>query len=242
MSDETLPLFPLGVVLFPQAPLPLYIFEERYKEMLSYCIENEEPFGVVYLDSGKVFSIGTTSHVVNVLHVWDDGRMHLHCEGRRRFRVNRFIQEKAYLQGEVEYFEDEEEQTDQTLHDKLMDFFKVYVALKRKDKDHLPVKSDDEDLDPETINEAIDKIVEDAESSETPSLRVLPFVGIEPRKKQDFLEMTSENARAERLNHILQESILAIQRLYRIKGLLGTNGHCPPEGGEWEFFKDADYL
>ena len=68
-----LPLFPLNTVLFPGATLPLHIFEDRYKEMISQCIEEHRPFGVLLIRKGREagdlaepFEIGTTAHIARV--------------------------------------------------------------------------------------------------------------------------------------------------------------------------------
>ena len=103
-----LPLFPLNSVLFPGATLPLHIFEERYKEMIGFCLERGSPFGVVLIRSGnevgevaEPFEVGTTARIVRVQRL-DEGRMNLVCLGERRFRVLRRVSDTPYLVGEVE--------------------------------------------------------------------------------------------------------------------------------------------
>lgn len=88
-----LPLFPLNHVLFPQIPLPLHIFEERYKVMVRECIEKEEPFGIVLIQEGsevgkpaKPYSIGCTARIVSVKEL-EGGRLELLTVGEERFRL-----------------------------------------------------------------------------------------------------------------------------------------------------------
>ena len=105
-----LPLFPLNTVLFPSTPLRLHIFEERYKRMISACMTNHQPFGVVLISQGKEamgplaehYFIGCTAQIVHVQHL-EEGRMNIAAIGLERFRVlslNRRTQ--LYLVGYVE--------------------------------------------------------------------------------------------------------------------------------------------
>lgn len=102
-----LPLFPLSMVLFPNAPLPLHIFEERYREMIGRCIEQNEPFGVVLLQEGVAessevtfHSIGTTAQIVDGIRM-EDGRYVINTLGQRRFRLQSIVQQYPYYIGLV---------------------------------------------------------------------------------------------------------------------------------------------
>ena len=102
-----LPLFPLDVVLLPGAPLPLHIFEPRYKEMIGECLANSAPFGVVRaLDEG-IAEIGCTAEIVTVTKEYPDGRLDLIAEGRKRFEVLELNRERSFLQAEVLLLADE---------------------------------------------------------------------------------------------------------------------------------------
>jgi Lon protease-like protein len=88
-----IPLFPLGVVLFPTMLLPLHIFEERYKEMVHRCVRESIPFGVVLISEGqsvggkaKTFRIGCTARIARVERM-PDGRMMIEVVGEQRFRI-----------------------------------------------------------------------------------------------------------------------------------------------------------
>ena len=69
-----LALFPLDVVLFPGAPLPLHIFEPRYKEMISECLEQKRPFGMVRAQKDSLAEVGCTAVILNVLKKYEDHR------------------------------------------------------------------------------------------------------------------------------------------------------------------------
>ncbi len=106
MQSFLLPLFPLGVVLFPDTPLPLHIFEERYKEMIHLVLQKGEEFGVVLAGKKGVAHIGCTASIEEVLQKYPDGRMDILTMGRRRFEISELNEEKNYLQAQVTYFED----------------------------------------------------------------------------------------------------------------------------------------
>lgn len=102
-----LPLFPLDLVLFPGAPLPLHIFEPRYREMISECLDQKKSFGVVRAKEEGVAEIGCTAEIITVTRKYPDGRMDIVTEGRERFEVMQVNQERSFLQAEVLYLQDE---------------------------------------------------------------------------------------------------------------------------------------
>jgi ATP-dependent Lon protease len=101
-------MFPLSLVLLPTTPLPLHIFEDRYKEMMGMLIPERGEFGVVLTKGGGVVNIGCTATVEEVVRRYPDGRLDLIAVGRRRFNILSLDEEKAYLRAEVEYFNDED--------------------------------------------------------------------------------------------------------------------------------------
>ena len=104
-----LPLFPLDLVLFPGAPLPLHIFEPRYREMISECLDRKISFGVVRAKEEGVAEIGCTAEIITVAKKYPDGRMDIVTEGRERFEVMQVNQERSFLQAEVLYLQDDPE-------------------------------------------------------------------------------------------------------------------------------------
>lgn len=105
-----LPLFPLNSVLFPGMPLRLHIFEERYKEMINECVDNQTPFGVVLINEGKAeggpvarpYMVGTTAHITQVQRL-PYGRMNILAIGRDRFKINELdVSSRPFLQGNVD--------------------------------------------------------------------------------------------------------------------------------------------
>ena len=102
-----IPLFPLDVVLFPGAPLPLHIFEERYKAMIGECLATEGVFGVVRAQTAGLAVVGCTARVVRVLERYSDGRLDILCEGVSRFEIEMLDESRPFLQALVEPFNDD---------------------------------------------------------------------------------------------------------------------------------------
>src|SRR5579862_3485406 len=108
MQEGLLPLFPLQVVLLPGAELPLHIFEDRYKEMIGEVIRNRQEFGVVLANDKGIVNTGCTATVDKVLRQYPDGRMDIMAHGRRRFEIMLLNDERSFLRGAVEFFDDED--------------------------------------------------------------------------------------------------------------------------------------
>ncbi|HEU4328201.1 MAG TPA: LON peptidase substrate-binding domain-containing protein [Roseiflexaceae bacterium] len=108
---QKMPLFPLNTVLYPSAPLPLHIFEERYKLMISRCLEQQAPFGVVLIQERdrpdtdpnvNFHQVGTSAQIGEGVKL-EDGRYYLVATGQRRFRVQYLTQRAPYLIASVTY-------------------------------------------------------------------------------------------------------------------------------------------
>jgi Lon protease-like protein len=109
MQAGLLPLFPLQVVLLPGAELPLHIFEDRYKEMIGEVLRERQEFGVILASEKGIVNTGCSAVVDKVLRQYPDGRMDILTRGRRRFEVLLLNDERAFLRGSVEFFDDDEE-------------------------------------------------------------------------------------------------------------------------------------
>lgn len=115
--SETLPLFPLGTVLYPGLLLPLNIFEERYRELVRDLLDGPEPrrFGVIAIRKGRetgvdgisaLYQIGCTATLREVAEQ-EDGRYLLVTVGTQRFRLASLDHSRPYLQAEVDLLEEE---------------------------------------------------------------------------------------------------------------------------------------
>lgn len=108
-----IPLFPLNIVLFPEGPLPLRIFETRYVDMVRRCMRESQPFGVALIRTGEeagpaeTFDVGTTASIVDFYQL-PDGFLGLTCAGRQRFRIReRACQSDGLNLAEVDWLEPE---------------------------------------------------------------------------------------------------------------------------------------
>jgi uncharacterized protein len=115
--SETMPLFPLGTVLYPGLVLPLHIFEERYRELVGDLLDGPEPqdFGVIAIRKGRetgvdgvsaLHEIGCTARLRQVMR-HDDGRFEVVTVGTQRFRLLGLDHSRSYLQAEIERLAEE---------------------------------------------------------------------------------------------------------------------------------------
>jgi Lon protease-like protein len=123
-----LPLFPLQLVVFPRIQAPLHIFEERYKEMVGEAISRESEFGIVLAKDAGIVSVGCCVSVEKVVTTYPDGRMDILTRGTRRFEILSVDQEKSYLRGEVEFFnDDDDEPVSRQLKDEAISGYRILV-------------------------------------------------------------------------------------------------------------------
>ena len=116
LAVRELPIFPLPeVVLFPGRPLPLHIFEFRYRMMMNTILEGDRRFGVVMVNpvNGEIAKVGACAELMRFERLPDD-RMKELTMGQQRFRVLEYVREKPYRVGLVEWLEDKP--TSENLH------------------------------------------------------------------------------------------------------------------------------
>ena len=129
-----LPLFPLHVVLFPGRPLPLHVFETRYRRLLADCLERDRRFGVVAIRSGcevadepEIFDVGTVAEIEAVTTL-ADGRSDITTRGVQRFRVLGLLDGAPYLRARVELLEDVPLNGHRDLADAVRELLHPYLA------------------------------------------------------------------------------------------------------------------
>ncbi len=105
-KSKELPLFFLPRVLFPKMILPLHVFEERYKNMISDCLEHKKEFGILSDDDLDEGAVGTTATIYRVVKKYKDGRFDILALGEKRFHFKRMLGEDRFPIGEIEVFED----------------------------------------------------------------------------------------------------------------------------------------
>ncbi|EPS60206.1 hypothetical protein M569_14598, partial [Genlisea aurea] len=130
-----LPLFPLPLVLFPGAILPLQIFEFRYRMMMQTLIQTDLRFGVIYTDAASgAADVGCVGEIVKHERLADD-RFFLICKGQERFRITRLVRTKPYLVAEVAWLEDRpsaEAEDLESLSDEVEIYMKDVIRLSNR--------------------------------------------------------------------------------------------------------------
>ncbi len=199
-----LPIFPLSVVLFPGMPLPLHIFEPRYRLMIGRALQSDKTFGVAQMVEGSEghsetwpASVGTTAEILEVVP-FADGRMNVQTVGGRRFRILSIREEDEYLVAQCEWLEDDDTQDSlsrlaMTTRRNLSRYFDA-LALNTD----ASVEAEDLDVpqDPQALSMFIAAILQ------------LPL-----QQKQELLELTDTRARLE-IEDFLLERATIIQRAF----------------------------
>jgi Lon protease-like protein len=197
-----LPLFPLDLVLLPGVPVPLHIFEPRYKEMIKECLDQNRHFGIVRSKEEEFAKIGCTAEILNVLKSYPDGRMNILAEGQRRFEILHVNQERTFLQADVFYLEDDNDppaageiEKAVGLHGQIMELAGAHP--------------------------------EEMEKEETSQLayRLAGSLPFDPDFQQALLEMSSEAERIRAIISFFERILPVLQRNARAKGKAGGNGH-----------------
>ncbi len=101
-----IPIFPLGIVVYPGEQLNLHIFEPRYKQLIKESFENKKPFGISSVIDGKISEMGTLLAVMEISKLYEDGKMDIKTEGLKIFRMLEPIHElpdKLYSGAIVHY-------------------------------------------------------------------------------------------------------------------------------------------
>jgi Lon protease-like protein len=197
-----LPIFELPVVLLPGELLPLHIFEERYKRMISRCLEDDVPFGIVLRDDdGSAHRIGCEARVTEILERFDDGRMNIVVAGERPFKVLDRYEAPDYPAGEVEPIDPG--QSPDEAADAADVARATFVELVRRVAGEGP--------DPEELAGA-------------DSYGLAARVELPPETKQLLLELRSEPERMHVLGRALQALLEAIDRSERIAERAKMNG------------------
>jgi len=195
-------LFPLDVVLLPGTPIPLHIFEPRYREMIGECLAQKTAFGIVRAKEDGIAEIGCTAEILDVTKRYDDGRMDILCEGRRRFEVMGLNEERAFLQAEVTYFDDD---PGSDPSDQVNEALRLYLDLIRL-------------LDSDA----------DAPEAGTPQLsfQLAAPMPLDLDFKQTLLGMRSERERIAAVVKYYEALLPRMRRAVKARKKAGGNGHA----------------
>ncbi len=212
VNYDDIPLFPLHVVLFPDMPLPLHIFEPRYREMILRCREEKSPFGITLIQSGADSgaeavprSVGTLARIAQYEEM-PDGRMNILVFGESRFRITRTSHDKPYLSASISLIEEEPVDAGalQPDFDAVAALFRAYLqslfAMSGRTLSTLQLPQDAEYL----------------------SYAVASVLQVPPHEKQALLEMTETELRLQREIEILSAEIEAQDTLQSVVGGLSV--------------------
>jgi Lon protease-like protein len=190
-----LPLFPLGTVLFQGGNLQLQIFEPRYLTMVSRCMREGIPFGVVLIRLGsdtwragasgpELFDIGTEARIIDFNQL-DNGRLGITVRGTRKFRVkSTSVQDDQLLVGKVTYLPDEPVMAVGREHQDLVDLLSELLTHDGVQKLNLEI---------------------DLEDARSVGWRLSELLPIEPEIKQSLLQLQLPRERLQELTRLVNK-------------------------------------
>lgn len=193
-------LFPLPMVLLPTEQVPLHIFEDRYKELIAECLEQDEAFGLLYAGGEGIRDVGTHAVVVEVLTRFEDGRMNVLVEGGERFRVQELTGGRSFQTGRTAPLLDDDDPAGAEAIEHALELF-------------------------DQLREATASEVEPP-PADSPQLSyaLAARVELDPEIKQILLQATSERVRLERVCELLVEAAATVERHRRAAERAATNG------------------
>ena len=212
LDELLLPLFPLELVLLPEESLPLHIFEERYKQMISDCLDAEvgsgpQQFGIVMSKNEEINSIGCSARVVKVLRRYEDGRLDILTQGVRRFEVFLTNDEKAYLRAGVEFFDDDEG-ADLPPEKEARRALELFVEIRQ------------------LLGSSAEAIEDPAPPYRHLSFRIAAPLPVDPDFKQQLLAIRNEARRLREVSRAAQLLLPRLRAIQRARQKAGGNGHA----------------
>ena len=212
-----LPLFPLSVVLFPGVPLPLHIFEPRYRQMLEDIRAGNSLFGLSYLNASTseqeippLGSVGCVAKVTDA-QAFSDGRSNILTVGVIRYHIEGYVERgDPYLVARVSYFEDDDEDTE-AVQESSREVAQIFTRIARAvrsindERANLPNIADTE---PQRL-----------------SFLVAAAMEVDTDVKQELLELRSTSERLRRLRDILARAVSGYEERARMHELAKGNGH-----------------
>lgn len=214
-----LPLFPLPLVLFPGVPLPLHIFEPRYRQMLADIRVRDNLFGLSYFDASASaeLEIPPAGHIGCAAEVTEveplaDGRFNIVTIGLIRYRVEAYLdQGDPYLLGQVSFFEDEAED-ERLLEERAREVTDIFLRIARA----VRILNDERAALPELPETEPEHL----------SFLVAAAVDLDIEVKQELLELRSTAERLKRLRDLLGRVVAGYEERARVHAIAKGNGHA----------------
>ena len=212
-----LPLFPLSIVLFPGVPLPLHIFEPRYRQMLNDIRVSNNLFGLSYFDaSTSEKEVPPDGHIGCAAEVTEtqplpDGRSNILTVGVIRYRIVDYVERgDPYLVARVSFFEDDDEDNEmlrESSREVAENFARIARAVRiiNDERASLP---DISDTEPQRL-----------------SFLVAAAMEVDTDVKQELLELRLTSERLSRLREMLGRALGNYEERARVHELAKGNGH-----------------
>ena len=198
-----IPIFPLGIVIYPGESLNLHIFEPRYKQLVTECHAGKKLFGIPAVIDNKVQDYGTLIHIDEITTVHDNGEMDIKTTGEKVFRVLEIIKhvpEKLYS-GAIVTYPDNYELGNPELMRRVVNSIRELHRLLNVQKDF---KKEDEQL------KAYD---------------VAHHIGLSLQEEYELLYLFDERQRQEYLKRHLAKVIPMVAEMEQLKEKVKLNGH-----------------
>ncbi len=198
-----IPIFPLGIVVFPGEQLNLHIFEPRYKQLIHECYEAKKPFGIPAVINDKINEMGTVVQIKEISKVYEDGKMDIKTEGLQVFRMLEVINslpDKLYS-GAIVNYPDNDDKGNRALMQGIVKGIKELHKLLNIEKKF--AKPDDELW----------------------SYDVAHHAGLSLQEEYELLQLLQELQRQEYLKRHLKKVIPVLAEMETLKEKVKLNGH-----------------
>ncbi|HEY1870864.1 MAG TPA: LON peptidase substrate-binding domain-containing protein [Chitinophagaceae bacterium] len=198
-----IPIFPLGIVVYPGENVNLHIFEPRYKQLISECYSQKKQFGIPTVIENRLQDYGSLTEITEIAKIDDNGEMDIKTKGSKIFRILEVIKEvpdKLYSGAIVNYPETNED-GNKELMKKVMNSIRELHKLLKVDKQF---KEQDEEV------KAYD---------------VAHHVGLSLEEEYEMLHLLQERQRQEYLKRHLTKVIPLVAEMEQLKEKIKFNGH-----------------
>ena len=203
-------MFPLGSVLFPNALLPLHVFEDRFRALVDRCLADDVPFGVVLIERGSEvgggdvrFPVGTLARIVQAGR-FDDGRYALVTVGTQRCRVREWLGDDPFPQANIEVLDERADPDDSVLIPEVTMLLRRVLGLYARlgsDVPTDPASVEEVTLDPDPV---------------LASYQASTLAPLGPLDAQGLLELDDAGERLARLIELLADEASVLQ--FRLAG------------------------
>jgi Lon protease-like protein len=198
-----IPIFPLGIVVYPGESLNLHIFEPRYKQLISECNESSKPFGIPCVIDNRVQDYGTVVRVKEISKQYENGEMDIKTEGEKVFRILEVIKDipnKLYGGAIVNYPGNNEEGSAEVMRRVVASTKELYKLL--------------------NVQKDFKK-----EEAELTTYDIAHHVGFSLQEEYEFLALLHERQRQEYLKRHLTKLIPTVAQMENLKEKVKLNGH-----------------